>query len=89
MDQMVVEVSEDTKVGALIDVVGGAGMSADEAGRLAGTLNYEIVARLAARVPRIYIRNGLPVAWSTPANCQGGDFRVRAVTSAHRPTRPA
>jgi alanine racemase len=89
MDQMVVEAAEATKVGELIDVVGGAGMSADEAGRLAGTLNYEIVARLAARVPRIYIRNGLPVAWSTPANCQGGDFRVRAVTSAHRPTRPA
>jgi alanine racemase len=61
-------------VGDLIDVMGGAGMSADEIGHLAGTLNYEVVARLAARVPRIYLRNGKHVAWAVPANCAAGEF---------------
>jgi alanine racemase len=74
MDQTVIEVSNTTRVGDLVDVLGGSGMSADEVGQLAGTLNYEVVARLAARVPRIYLRDGEPIAWTVPAECTAGDF---------------
>jgi alanine racemase len=74
MDQVVIEVSNTARVGDLVDVLGGSGMSADEVGQLAGTLNYEVVARLAARVPRVYVRGGAPVAWTVPAECATGDI---------------
>jgi len=37
-------------------------MTADQAAALAGTINYEIVSSLAARIPRVYLRGGRPVA---------------------------
>jgi alanine racemase len=75
MDQMVVEVSDTTRVGDLVSVLGDDAMSADEMAGLAGTLNYEVVARLAARLPRVYLRGDQPVGWSVPADCASGGLQ--------------
>ena len=56
MDQFVVDLGADSKVqaGDIATVIGGKGYSVDEWARAAGTINYEIVTRIASRVPRIY-----------------------------------
>ncbi|HET9015745.1 MAG TPA: alanine racemase [Thermomicrobiaceae bacterium] len=67
MDQTVVEVEAAPAVteGDVAVVLGPTpAMSADDAARLAGTINYEVVTALAARVPRVYLRAGRPVALS-------------------------
>lgn len=59
MDQFMVDVTgSDVKVDDEVILIGGsrnAYISADEIARLAGTINYEIVCSIGARVPRIYI----------------------------------
>lgn len=59
MDQIVVDVSEAGAVAVEDEVVligeqGAARIDAEEVARLAGTINYEVVTALTARVPRLY-----------------------------------
>jgi len=57
MDQFVVDLGKDSKAkaGDIAVVMGGKGFSIDEWAKAAGTINYEIVTRIATRVPRIYL----------------------------------
>ena len=56
MDQFVVDLGIDSKAatGDVAEVFGPLGYSIDEWARACGTINYEIVTRISARVPRIY-----------------------------------
>lgn len=69
MDQTVVGLSapasENDDVVLIGDGSSGA-MSVDEIAAIDGTINYEIVARLAARVPRVYYRAGEAFGWDDP-----------------------
>jgi len=57
MDQFVVDLGPITtaRAGDYVTVFGGEGYSIDEWAAAAGTINYEIVTRIASRVPRIYV----------------------------------
>jgi len=56
MDQFVVDLGPDSnaQTGDIAEVFGVFGYSVDDWASAAGTINYEIVTRIAARVPRIY-----------------------------------
>ncbi len=56
MDQCVVDLGphSSAKAGDFVTVMGGDGYTIDEWALAANTINYEIVTRIAARVPRIY-----------------------------------
>jgi alanine racemase len=56
MDQFVVDLGADSNAvtGDLAEVFGALGYSIDDWAAASGTINYEIVTRIAARVPRIY-----------------------------------
>lgn len=56
MDQCVVDLGWDSQAqaGDYVTVMGGDGYSIDEWAAAANTINYEIVTRIAPRVPRIY-----------------------------------
>ena len=56
MDQFVVDLGADSNAvtGDIAEVFGPLGYSIDEWAAASGTINYEIVTRIAARVPRIY-----------------------------------
>jgi alanine racemase len=56
MDQFVVDLGPDSdaKAGDIAEVFGPLGYSIDDWASAAGTINYEIVTRIATRVPRIY-----------------------------------
>jgi len=58
MDQCVVDLGPDSlaQAGDYVTVMGGDGYSIDEWAAASGTINYEIVTRIASRVPRIYSR---------------------------------
>lgn len=67
MDQMAVEIPEgaDVVVDNEATIWGGSGgeeVSLAELSKRAGTIPYEMVAAVSARVPRIYLRSGEPVA---------------------------
>lgn len=66
MDQIVVDVTHIPAVGQDDEVVligrqGAQEVSAEELARLDGTINYEIVTQISARVPRVYLRGGAVV----------------------------
>jgi alanine racemase len=66
MDQTVVSVPAHIRVGDPVVLLGDGShgeMTLDEAAELTGTVNYELATRLMARVPRIFLRDGVPVAW--------------------------
>jgi alanine racemase len=69
MDQSVIEVegagdvSEGDEVILIGDGSDGA-MTADQVAEICGTINYEVIASLSTRVPRIYVQDGRPVAVS-------------------------
>ena len=66
MDQTVVSVADDASEGDRVLVLGdgSAGeMTFDAIATMVGTVNYEVATRVMARVPRIYVRSGRPVAW--------------------------
>jgi len=66
MDQVVARTPDGVSEGAEVIILGSGcdgEMTYADAGRLAGTNNYEVATRLMARVPRIYLRDGQPVAW--------------------------
>ncbi len=56
MDQFVVDLGADSNAvtGDMAEVFGALGYSIDDWATASGTINYEIVTRIAARVPRIY-----------------------------------
>ena len=56
MDQCVVNLGLDSKAvaGDYVTVMGSGGYSIDDWANAAGTINYEIVTRIATRVPRVY-----------------------------------
>ena len=56
MDQCVVNLGLDSKAvaGDYVTVMGSDGYSIDEWANAAGTINYEIITRIATRVPRVY-----------------------------------
>ena len=56
MDQCVVDLGPDSKAeaGDYVIVMGNGGYSIDQWAKAANTINYEIVTRIASRVPRIY-----------------------------------
>lgn len=61
MDQFVVDLGPDSdvEVGDAVTIFGGeSGISAAEWGAAAQTINYEIITRIGARVPRIVIHHG-------------------------------
>ncbi|MDE5991268.1 MAG: alanine racemase, partial [Clostridia bacterium] len=64
MDQMMVDVSDIDGVSLYDDVTligrqGGEEISAEQLGRLAGSVNYEIVCSISQRVKRIYVDGGI------------------------------
>lgn len=66
MDQTVVSVPEAASEGDDVLVAGGGSsgeMTLDDIARIVGTVNYEVATRVMARVPRVYVRDGNPVAW--------------------------
>jgi alanine racemase len=56
MDQFVVDLGADSNAvaGEVVEVFGSLGYSIDDWAEASGTINYEIVTRIASRVPRIY-----------------------------------
>ena len=56
MDQFVVDLGADSNAiaGEIVEVFGANGYSIDDWAAASGTINYEIVTRIATRVPRIY-----------------------------------
>jgi len=56
MDQFVVDLGADSNAvsGEIVEVFGPLGYSIDDWAAASGTINYEIVTRIATRVPRIY-----------------------------------
>ena len=56
MDQCVVDLGphSSAQAGDYVTVMGGDGYTIDDWALAANTINYEIVTRIASRVPRIY-----------------------------------
>jgi alanine racemase len=56
MDQFVVDLGPDSNAvaGEMVEIFGANGYSIDDWAAASGTINYEIVTRIATRVPRIY-----------------------------------
>jgi alanine racemase len=52
-------------VATLLGADGAERVDADELAGLADTISYEIVAGVAARVPRLYLRGGVAEAFTT------------------------
>jgi hypothetical protein len=70
MDQITLDVTDvpDAQVGdpvTLIGVDGNREQSADSLAAQAGTISYDLLTGILPRVPRIYLRNGGPVAAMT------------------------
>ena len=67
MDQFMVDVSSipDVKEGdkvTLLGYDGGEQISAELLGELSGRFNYELVCDIGKRIPRVYLKNGVPCA---------------------------
>ena len=65
MDNITVDLGPqtETEIGDRVTIIGGDGaqrQTAEELARQAGTINYEIVCGISARVPRHYHRDGEP-----------------------------
>ncbi len=63
MDQIMVDLGPDSTVGVgeqvtLIGADGDERIGADELGALSGTISYEVLCNIAARVPRVYVNGG-------------------------------
>jgi alanine racemase len=67
MDMLMLDVTDVPAVAVddevtLIGTQGNDSVDADEVGRLSGTISYEVLAGIMARVPRLYLRGGRIVA---------------------------
>ncbi len=66
MDQTVVSVADCVAEGDRVLVLGDGSsgeMTFDAIATMIGTVNYEVATRVMARIPRVYVRGGQPVAW--------------------------
>lgn len=66
MDQTVVSVVDAVAEGDHVLILGNGNsgeMTFDDIAEMIGTVNYEVATRVMARVPRLYVQNGRPVAW--------------------------
>ncbi|MDQ3549152.1 MAG: alanine racemase, partial [Chloroflexota bacterium] len=66
MDQTVISVPGSAREGDEVIILGDGSsgeMTFDSIAELIGTVNYEVATRVMARVPRLYLRGGAPVAW--------------------------
>jgi alanine racemase len=78
MDQIVVKVPEGAQValGDVVTVMGGdpqlGGPSIEDIANLVGTNAYEVIVGIRERVPRIYLRDGKPVATRASADAANG-----------------
>lgn len=73
MDQTVIGLPglEAEQIDVIIAGDGSGGeMTLDDIATLDGTINYEVATRFALRMPRVYVRDGVPV-----------DFELRSITS--------
>jgi alanine racemase len=61
-------------------IVLGGDLPVVDVAAMAGTSSYEIVARIGTRVPRLYLRGGEPVAWSTVS--RSIEYLTRGVNEA-------
>ena len=63
MDQMMVDISacSDVVPGQEVTVIGGEGPSFSELAQMCGTINYELLCAISARVPRMYVSDGKTV----------------------------
>ena len=80
MDQTVAKVPEGAREGGALTIIGDGAdgaMTVATVGELCGTNTYEPVTRIAARVPRLYVRAGQPAAWSVPILGETGAFNRR------------
>jgi alanine racemase len=69
MDMCMADVTEIADVAiedevVLIGTQGDASVDADEVAEWANTISWEVLAGIAARVPRVYLRGGEPVAFT-------------------------
>ncbi|HEX5167312.1 MAG TPA: alanine racemase C-terminal domain-containing protein, partial [Thermomicrobiales bacterium] len=81
--QTVVSVPEDTAEGDIVRVIGDGSlgeMTFDDIASMIGTVNYEVATRVMARVPRIYLRGGKPVAWELVLTGERDSIEVAAVS---------
>ncbi len=79
MDQTVIQVSERVQEGDLVTIVGPGDrgeMTVADLARICGTNTYEPVTRMAARIPRIFVREGVPYRWSVPLLGESGFLNV-------------
>jgi alanine racemase len=63
MDQLMVDLGDlrDVKIGDIVTVIGTDGeesITADELAERIGTINYEVICNIGARVPRVYLEKG-------------------------------
>ena len=65
MDQLMVDVTDARcEVGDIVTVFGSEpGHTADDIASVNGTINYEVLCAVGARVPRAYVRDGKTLAW--------------------------
>jgi alanine racemase len=66
MDQTVVSAPARAREGDSVLILGSGAtgeMTFDAIAEIIGTVNYEVATRVMARVPRLYLRSGEPVAW--------------------------
>lgn len=81
MDQVVLDLGPDARerAGDRVELFGtgaGGGPTAEDWARAAGTISYEIVTRLGARVPRVHVdREATPLAGDTSAGAHVGAVR--------------
>jgi alanine racemase len=75
MDQSVAAVPDGAREGDMLTVIGNGedgSMTVAAVGEMCGTNTYEPVTRIAARVPRLYLRSGVPDSWSVPILGESG-----------------
>lgn len=61
MDQCMIKLKGKVPVGTQVTLIGKQGdaeVTAEEAAGYFGTINYEVICLISARVPRVYVRNG-------------------------------
>lgn len=77
MDQTVVRVPSTAREGDAVTVIGDGedgSMTVAEVGEMCATNTYEPATRIAARVPRIYLRSERPASWAVPLLGESGTF---------------
>lgn len=75
MDQTVIRVPDGAREGDFVTVLGDGStgeMTVREVGEICLTNTYEPVVRLAARVPRLFVRDGRVVSWNVQVNGERG-----------------